>query len=37
MKISNFEIIIKNTITKITGIEAGLEASNKNTIIESFK
>ena len=36
-QIPNPEIIIKNTITKITGIEAGLEASNKNTIIESFK
>tara|TARA_B110000305_G_scaffold196413_1_gene221470 strand:- start:462 stop:575 length:114 start_codon:yes stop_codon:yes gene_type:complete len=37
MKISNFEVTIKNTITKTTGIEEGLEVSNKNTIIESFK
>ena len=36
-RIWNLEIIIKNTIANTTGIEDGLEASNKNMIIESCK
>tara|TARA_B110000503_G_C7054911_1_gene374012 strand:+ start:280 stop:522 length:243 start_codon:yes stop_codon:yes gene_type:complete len=36
-KIWNLEIIIKNTIANTTGIEEGLEANNKNMIIESSK
>tara|TARA_B110000259_G_C13897834_1_gene355612 strand:+ start:600 stop:713 length:114 start_codon:yes stop_codon:yes gene_type:complete len=37
MKIGNFEIIIKDKIAKTAEIEEGLEASNKNIIIESSK
>ena len=36
-QIWNLEIIIKNTIANTTEIEVGLEANNKNMIIESSK
>ena len=36
-KIFNFEIIINDTIIKITGIEDGLEVNNRRIIIKSSK